>query len=166
MSKEIGDRVKKVRGDLNQREFAQRLTVSNGSVSQIEQGKAIPSGDFLLKLNKEFEVDITWVLTGLGLSPELRHNLELMTKVTAEVDPDGNGSLTNKMVEAHENVAKSIRQPTEPELKLSSNERSFWDMYKELSEKDQREIYQDIKAKKRLAELEKYFRENEEKKNA
>lgn len=167
MDKNVGERIKQVRGILNQRDFAERLGVSKSSVSQIEQGKTMPGGDFLMRLNKEFGVDITWVLTGLGVSPELRHNLELMTKATAEVDPDGSTSLTTRLIEAHEGVAQSFGQPpTEPELKLSRKDRAFWEMYKELDEKDQREIYHDIQEKKRLADLEKYYQENERKKNA
>lgn len=54
----------------------------------------------------------------------------------------------------------------EPEIELSRKDRAFWDMYKELDEKDQREIYHDIQEKKRLADLEKYYQENERKKNA
>jgi transcriptional regulator with XRE-family HTH domain len=69
MSIEIGERVKLVRGELNQRDFADRLGVSKGSISQIEQGKAMPSGDFLLKIHSAFEVDITWLLTGMGNQP-------------------------------------------------------------------------------------------------
>jgi transcriptional regulator with XRE-family HTH domain len=54
----------------------------------------------------------------------------------------------------------------DPEIELSRRERAFWDMYKELDDKDQREIYHDIQEKKRLADLEKYYQENERKKNA
>lgn len=66
MSKDIGERVKAVRGLLNQREFAEALGVSHGSVSQIEQGKAMPSGEFLLRINQQFNADITWLLTGMS----------------------------------------------------------------------------------------------------
>lgn len=44
MSKDIGERVISVRkkAGLNQREFAARLGISNGGISQIENGKAMP----------------------------------------------------------------------------------------------------------------------------
>lgn len=107
-------------------------------------------------------VDVMYVLTGVRLPLDYQQNIEAMIKVTAEVDPDGSGSVTKEL---HEGL-KKMAQPTEPELKLTRKDRAFWDMYKELNEKDQREIYHDIQEKKRLAELEKYYQENERKKNA
>lgn len=64
MSKDIGLRVKSVRGGMAQRDFAARLGISNGGISQIESGKAMPGGDFLLRIHQEFGVDVTWLLTG------------------------------------------------------------------------------------------------------
>lgn len=66
MNKEIGGRVKQVRGTLNQRAFAEALGVSLGSVSQIEQGKAMPSGDFLFKIHTVFGTDVNWLFTGMN----------------------------------------------------------------------------------------------------
>lgn len=66
MGTEIGERIKQVRGALNQRDFAERLGVSKGSISQVEQGKAMPGGEFLLRINQEFGVDVTWLLTGMS----------------------------------------------------------------------------------------------------
>lgn len=66
MGSSIGERVKQVRGALNQRDFAELLGVAKGSISQIEQGKAMPSGDFLLKIKQALDVDMNWLLTGMG----------------------------------------------------------------------------------------------------
>lgn len=73
-NEDIGLRVKqvRVRNDLNQRDFAARLGISNGGISQIESGKTVPGGDFLLRIHQEFGVDLTWLLTGVsgeGYSP-------------------------------------------------------------------------------------------------
>lgn len=74
MNKNIGERVKQIRGELNQRSFAEKLGVSLGSVSQIEQGKAMPSGDFLFKIHSVFGVDINWLFTGMNAKqPALNH---------------------------------------------------------------------------------------------
>lgn len=70
MNKEIGERIKQVRGSLNQRSFAEQLGVSLGSISQVEQGKAMPGGDFLLKIHASFGVDVTWLLTGMNNEPQ------------------------------------------------------------------------------------------------
>lgn len=70
MSIEIGNRVRQIRtnAELNQREFASRLGISSGGISQIESGKAMPGGDFLLRIHQEFGVDITWLLTGMSMN--------------------------------------------------------------------------------------------------
>jgi len=62
----IGERIKQLResAGLNQRDFATRLGTASGRISQIEQNKNVPGGDFLLRLHQEFGVDLTWVLTG------------------------------------------------------------------------------------------------------
>jgi len=66
MSKEIGERVLWVRtqNGLSQRDFAARLGISSGGISQIESGKTMPGGEFLLRIHEEFGVDVTWLLTG------------------------------------------------------------------------------------------------------
>jgi len=66
MSKEVGGRVLAVRtsAGLNQRDFAAQLGTSSGGISQIESGKTMPGGDFLLRLHENFDVDVTWLLTG------------------------------------------------------------------------------------------------------
>ncbi|MGK3528992.1 helix-turn-helix domain-containing protein, partial [Escherichia coli] len=40
--------------------------ISNGGISQIENGKAMPGGEFLLKMHQEFNVDVNWLLTGMS----------------------------------------------------------------------------------------------------
>lgn len=67
-NEEIGLRVKQVRAGsgLNQRDFAAKLGISNGGISQIESGKTVPGGDFLLRIHQEFGVDLTWLLTGVS----------------------------------------------------------------------------------------------------
>jgi len=66
MSKEVGDRVFQVRTEsgLSQRDFATQLGISSGGISQIESGKTMPGGDFLLRIHETFGVDLTWLLTG------------------------------------------------------------------------------------------------------
>ncbi|MBG6244770.1 DNA-binding protein [Candidatus Symbiopectobacterium sp. 'North America'] len=69
-NEEIGLRVKQVRAGsgLNQRDFAAKQGISNGGISQIESGKTVPGGDFLLRIHQEFSVDLTWLLSGLSNS--------------------------------------------------------------------------------------------------
>jgi transcriptional regulator with XRE-family HTH domain len=67
MSKiDVGVRVQDIRKSvaLNLRDFAARLSTSAGRISEIESGKTMPGGDFLLRLHAEFAVDLNWLLTG------------------------------------------------------------------------------------------------------
>ena len=65
-SEEIGGRIKEVRlaNGLSQRELGQRLDISTGHISWLEAGKAMPGGELLLQLHREFSVDLNWLLTG------------------------------------------------------------------------------------------------------
>ena len=65
-SEEIGGRIKEVRlaNGLSQRELGQRLDTSTGHISWLEAGKAMPGGELLLQLYREFAVDLNWLLTG------------------------------------------------------------------------------------------------------
>ncbi|NUT63549.1 helix-turn-helix transcriptional regulator [Herbaspirillum sp. C9C3] len=65
-SEEIGGRIKEIRlaHGLSQRELGQRLNTSTGHISWLEAGKAMPGGELLLQLYREFAVDINWLLTG------------------------------------------------------------------------------------------------------
>ena len=67
-SKNIGERIFSIRAKLklNQREFAKKLETSSGYISGIESGKNMAGGEFLLRLNREFGVDLNWLLTGIG----------------------------------------------------------------------------------------------------
>jgi len=49
---------------LNQDEFAQRLAVTQSTVSRYEKGEVIPSGDILLKIAKLGKVTMEMILEG------------------------------------------------------------------------------------------------------
>ncbi len=59
------DRIKYIRGDLTQKEFAKKIGVHFGTVRFFEQGH-IPKGEMLLTLRRELNVNIDWLLTGNG----------------------------------------------------------------------------------------------------
>ncbi|WP_028322703.1 XRE family transcriptional regulator [Desulfatiglans anilini] len=75
---DFGDRIKAVRGELSQKEFAEKLSVNITSVQRYEQG-AIPKGDVLQKIRDIFRINIDWLLSGEGpewLEPESRHGVD------------------------------------------------------------------------------------------
>lgn len=63
---------RKLTNRLSQRELGQRLNTSTGHISWLEAGKAMPGGELLLQLHREFAVDLNWLLTGeeQGFLPE------------------------------------------------------------------------------------------------
>lgn len=64
--KTICDRIKSIRGELTQKEFAKKLGVSLGAVQYWEANEQIPKGDILLKFRNHFNIDLNWLLTGQG----------------------------------------------------------------------------------------------------
>jgi len=67
-SHESGERIRQIRKKLNlkQKDFAERLNIAGPSLSEIETGKFKPGHDLLVKLTKEFNVNLYYVLFGEG----------------------------------------------------------------------------------------------------
>ena len=62
----VGIRIRKLRREnkLTQREFGERIQCSLDMVSRVELGKKRPSNRWLLKVSNEFQVPMSWLLTG------------------------------------------------------------------------------------------------------
>ena len=65
---EIGQRLKKLRGGLNQQIYAKRIGVSYRAYQNYESGESIPKPIILKKIAAKGSVTIDWILTG-GLRP-------------------------------------------------------------------------------------------------
>ncbi len=65
---DFGDRLKDVRKKLkiSQKDFAARMGITGGYMSEIEYGKAKPGFDFFIKVARLFDVNINWLLFGRG----------------------------------------------------------------------------------------------------
>lgn len=63
LMKTIGDKVKAIRLEhkLNQITFAESIGISQGRLSEIEQGKTKPSADTLKELRSKYKVDLNWL---------------------------------------------------------------------------------------------------------
>jgi len=66
MEKCIGKRIKFIRGDLTQGEFAERIKVDQSTVQVWEGRNKVPKGDILQRIREAFGVSIDWLLTGEG----------------------------------------------------------------------------------------------------
>lgn len=64
-SKSMGERIREIRGNLSQNEFARRLNVSQSSVGRYEHD-SVPDANFLKAIYTEFEVNLNWLVSGEG----------------------------------------------------------------------------------------------------
>lgn len=60
----IGKRIRELRGDERQIDFARFLGITQGQLSKVEQGKLAPSVEVLLRLRERFGTSTDWILTG------------------------------------------------------------------------------------------------------
>jgi transcriptional regulator with XRE-family HTH domain len=71
----MGDRINAIRrsNNMNQNEFAKLIGVSQGTLSELEQGKYNLSIEVLINLKKKLNVDLDWFLLDnqLGISSEI-----------------------------------------------------------------------------------------------
>ena len=63
--KAVGRRIRELRGfDVNQRDFASRLGVSQPYLSSMERGEGEIGAAILLRISQEFGKSMEWLLTG------------------------------------------------------------------------------------------------------
>ncbi len=62
--KEIGKRIKEIRVEagLSQGEFGGKLSVSQDTVSLWENGRSVPTAEFLISIAEQFEVSVDYLL--------------------------------------------------------------------------------------------------------
>ena len=62
----IGDRIRYIRGSLTQPEFGRKLGVGRNNVYTWESNQNMPQAETLLRIYKEYGVNINWLLSGEG----------------------------------------------------------------------------------------------------
>lgn len=62
--KAIGARIRALRGNLSQEEFAPKIGVSQGQLSKIESGRIGPDLKTLVSLAGRFDKSLDWIVTG------------------------------------------------------------------------------------------------------
>lgn len=58
----IASRIREVRGDQTQKEFAERLGMSQQYISALESDKETPNYSFLSSLTKRYKISIDWLM--------------------------------------------------------------------------------------------------------
>lgn len=94
----VANRIREIRGEMTQTEFALRLAVHRKTVERWEAADRLPDGASLLELTRVFGVDVTWLLTGLGVGPALS------PRETALID-----DFRNSSSEGQEAVEKTLK---------------------------------------------------------
>ena len=62
----FGDRIKFIRGNLSQDEFANLLDTHRNSVSAWERNEGMPQADAIASLHEMLNVNLNWLFTGDG----------------------------------------------------------------------------------------------------
>lgn len=66
MTDTVGSRMRQLRGESSQDDFATQLGVHKETIGKYERDKILPGSDVLTRLRQEWRVDINWLLTGEG----------------------------------------------------------------------------------------------------
>jgi transcriptional regulator with XRE-family HTH domain len=62
--RDIGQRIRALRGELRQEDLASQLGVSQGQLSKVERGKIPPTLDILLGVANKFGQSLDWIVKG------------------------------------------------------------------------------------------------------
>ncbi len=63
--KTVGRRIRELRGfDLNQEQFAKLIGISQTHLSKVEHGRVEVGAEILLRIAREYNRSIEWLLTG------------------------------------------------------------------------------------------------------
>ena len=64
LRREVGNRVRLVRGDRTQEEFAALIGVTRANLASVESGRSFPGPEFLVNIAHRCRVSLNWVLLG------------------------------------------------------------------------------------------------------
>lgn len=75
----LGDRLKQIRGNVSQVDFAAHLKTSRATLQRYESGSSTPDADFIINFCRKNLVNANWLLTGYGemmLHPQAKIQVE------------------------------------------------------------------------------------------
>lgn len=127
MKTDIGERIRSLRGELSQQEFADALGFSRAYVSDIERGKTKPSLEVLSAIAAKYRVSIDWIITGRDileaglprkpLTPDeeaFRRILDALWEMYKGADDEIKGWLRVQLKRAVPELAEVSDTPSEP----------------------------------------------------
>jgi len=100
-AKFLGDRLRQWRKSVPLRgyQLAKKIGISQGSLSDIENGKSLPSADTIAKLYQHTNLNIIWLLTSKGPIRKPPHTLGEEPAVNEELEAFGEDANLNELIE-------------------------------------------------------------------
>ncbi|GAE28621.1 hypothetical protein JCM9140_4873 [Halalkalibacter wakoensis JCM 9140] len=153
----IGERIKKTRhaAKLKQKEFAQTIRMSQGSLSDLEIGRNKPSIETLVGISELYNVTIDWLIKGTGNKKKCLPN---DSKIPLQIIIS---RLLQSLYTEQEKLSKEFNIPMTYLQKLFNhemnnrflgtltvNETELLNIYRDLPVKDQNELREFAKIKK------------------
>lgn len=122
----IGERLKKIRSILNlqQKEFSEKVGISQGFLSELESNKKAPSYTLLIAISHVFNVNLNWLLTGEG---EMFIDKPIAQPVTEDIDKYiGKDFVLIPMVSGKISAGKGLAPIEEAEVEMKLAFRLDW----------------------------------------
>jgi transcriptional regulator with XRE-family HTH domain len=82
----IGQRLKIVRGNKTQYEFAELLSVHPNTVARYERGERSPDAEYIERIFKRFKVSPQWLMSGVGEMYPLKKIMEIDSSIEKILD--------------------------------------------------------------------------------
>ncbi len=127
-NKKICERIKSLRLDLSLSgvDFSNNVGISQGYLSDVENGKALPNKTLLLALSYSYNINYEWLLTGKG---KMTRKTEQKICCTAESSPiynkEGNNDKDPETADLLTRAVKILKSKTEYSDSLAANIKSF-----------------------------------------
>ncbi|SHI59715.1 helix-turn-helix domain-containing protein [Halodesulfovibrio aestuarii] len=91
----IADRIRKIRGNLSQREFADRIGINMNTLRAYEKGRSLPPSEVLENICLNFDASPSWLLLGIeserrqeSSQPTHQENCPRCTELEARLDKE------------------------------------------------------------------------------
>lgn len=113
MKKTIGDKIRKIRREsgLKQVEFVAALDIDRSYLSKIESNRIKPGRDLLIKIAKEFNVSLDWLITDTDDTPTPKNDDEaLLLYAFRNMEKDKAKMFLKLMTDAAQHNEKTNKQ--------------------------------------------------------
>lgn len=100
--KTLGERIRFIRGEETQAEFADRVGIAKGSIGGYENDKNSPSADAILKICLANDISCEWLLKGHGAIHLGNEKQSLSPETNASIIPQHNTNIEKILISTEE----------------------------------------------------------------